>query len=103
MRRRIEITMTSDQQKHDEIEMELNKLWGHMIYGIGLPRDKESHEHICYLLFHKAMTLMVDMDKMNLNPVKNDPENMKKMEEIRDFIAIVFQANIQAMKMAGYR
>lgn len=94
---------TTDQQKHDEIEAELNKLWGHMIYGIGLPNDDETQQHISYLLFHKSLTLLVNMDKLNLKPVKNDPDNQKKMEEIRDFISMMFDINIQSMQMAGYR
>ena len=94
---------TTDQEKHDEIEKEINKLWGHIIYGIGLPDDDETLEHVSYLLFHKSLTLLVDMGKMNMKPVKDDPENMKKMEKIRDFISMVFDANKMAMKMSGYR
>lgn len=94
---------TTDQEKHDEIEKEINKLWGHIIYGIGLPNDQETQEHISYLLFHKALTLLVDMNKVNMKPVIDDPENQKKMEEIRDFISMVFDTNKKAMIMAGYR
>lgn len=99
----IDVLEEIDQIRHEKIELELNKLWGHILYGIGLPNDKETRDHVAYMFFHKALTLCVDMNKMNFgDQIKDDVSNMKKMEELRDFIKVVYDVNKAAMKIQGY-